>query len=180
MVLTAYLSSIQFSHMKIKTKFNITCFTWLDEWDFGLPARLYQIFIEKFPHAVFKFLPWMCKSHVLDTLLPDNGCQYNFHPNPCFLILKYVWKFCALDFPVVPVSRPCIRFLPFRLCFKASTELSLVFVVSGSKFIQTPRDRNFSSKGPTTFKIWEMKLWQSLITNMQKLSVLLCSIWSYG
>ena len=36
----------------------------------------------------------------------------------------------TINFQIVAVSRPCIRFFSFRYCFKALTECSLVFVVS--------------------------------------------------
>ena len=36
--------------------------------------------------------------------------------------LKHVSKICALNFEIVAVTRPCIRFLSFRWRFKALTE----------------------------------------------------------
>ena len=38
------------------------------------------------------------------------------------LELKYVSKICGLNFEIVNVPRPCIRFFPFTLHFKALTE----------------------------------------------------------
>ena len=43
--------------------------------------------------------------------------------------LKYVSKICGLNFEIIAVARPCIRFLSFRLHFITLTELNLIFEV---------------------------------------------------
>ena len=74
-------------------------------------------------------------------------------------MLKCVWKLCALNFQIVAVSRPCIRFFSSRYCFE---ERSLIFVLFRSKLLwllnpKGLKNSTFSPKRPTTFRNWDMK-----------------------
>ena len=68
--------------------------------------------------------------------------------------LKYVEiSFCAPNFQIVAVSRPCIRLFSFRYRFKALTEWSLISVVSRSKllWILNPKGQKNSN-----FSKWQL------------------------